>query len=115
MYPFINPLIYRTHTYISISQVRGGELSVCYEAVAAKFPGISVLHPLPTPPQPPPKPPRQKWREIVLGLPLDGDNEDEGDEDMDMAERQQREKKPKKRRHRKYRPPLCRTVNVAIV
>jgi hypothetical protein len=95
----------------TLVQVKGGELSVCYEAVAAEFPGLSILHPLPLSPAPP-KPPRYTWRELVLNIPADEGNE--GNDEAD-AEHQREDKRQKRRYKRRYRPPLCRTVNVAIV
>ena len=88
----------------TLSQVRGGELSVCYEAVAAKYPEIVAQYPLPLSPIPL-KPPRQKWRKVVMTVPSQSVDEKTGSTEKNCDDT----------RHTELTSSLCRTINIAIV
>ena len=92
------------HNAIYPLQVRGGELSVCYEAVAAKYPEIVAQYPLPLSPIPL-KPPRQKWRKVVMTVPSQSVDE----------KTESTEKNCDDTRHTELTSSLCRTINIAIV
>lgn len=106
-----------SNTFLFILQIRGGELSICYEAVAAYFPTYFASTPLPRLPSSqltPSKPPHlQKWCDSSGSH---GDNGDEDEDDGTHKEGIIKEKKVVRRKNRRrYRPPTSRTINVAIV
>ena len=89
-------------------------MSICYEAVAAKFPSYFTSTPLPSSQHTPSKPTRhQRRRDPANGSHGD---EDEDEEDGDRKDGVIKEKKVMRRKNRRrYRPPTSRTINVAIV
>ena len=92
--------------------MRGGELSVCYEAVAAVYPAVASQHPLKLQKVIPTTNSTGKqlaWKNVSVSLTSD---EPDG-KPADNNNAEEHKKKLKKRMVPK--PPLRRTVNVAVV
>ena len=83
-------------------------MSICYEAVAAKFPSYFTSIPLPSSQHMPSKPARHQRRRD----PANGSHGDEDKEDGGRKVGVIKEKKVMWRKNRRrYRPPTSRTIN----
>ena len=87
-------------TVTCYSQVRGGELSVCYEAVAAEYPRIAAQYPL-VYDEVPPKPVRRKWRHVTIDIGQENQEKESTNKTVENS--------------KTIRPPLQRTVNVDVI
>lgn len=86
---------YTAHETVLLTQVRAGELSLCYEAVAAVYPAIIARYPLNLPP---PKPPRKEM--VVTLLPQGkriGTEKVKSKEDGEEREEKDEEEKEKEK------------------